>query len=158
MSCSLTDVALSSSLLCHNASSPTQGCCSDGTILLGGFGGPLNPNFTVSSVEYLGPEDEHPSPGRTARHCTEPTKQCSLKNNRQGWCIFLIFMKDQYWSVLIYWEQFNKIKPIWRTIDWLLCIWCHGKLLVWVYWIHFHAIYKDPEENCVSMDPIQIHQ
>ncbi|XP_076597981.1 phosphatase and actin regulator 3a isoform X1 [Chaetodon auriga] len=59
---SSTDVALSSGLLCHDPSSPTQGCCSDGTVLLGGFGGPLNPNLTVSSVEYLGPEEEHPPP------------------------------------------------------------------------------------------------
>ncbi|XP_027878102.1 phosphatase and actin regulator 3a [Xiphophorus couchianus] len=58
---SSTDVALSSSLLCHDPSSPTQGCCSDGTVLLGGFGGPLNPNLTVSSVEYLGPDEELPS-------------------------------------------------------------------------------------------------
>lgn len=59
-----TDVALSSSLLCHDLSSPTQGCCSDGALLLGGFGGPLTPNLAVSSVEYLGPEEDHPSPGR----------------------------------------------------------------------------------------------
>uniref|UniRef100_A0A3Q4GCX4 Phosphatase and actin regulator n=1 Tax=Neolamprologus brichardi TaxID=32507 RepID=A0A3Q4GCX4_NEOBR len=57
---SSTDVALSSGLLCHDPNSPTQGCCSDGAVLLGGFGGPLNPNLTVSSVEYLGPEEEHP--------------------------------------------------------------------------------------------------
>ncbi|XP_051280484.1 phosphatase and actin regulator 3a isoform X1 [Dicentrarchus labrax] len=57
---SSTDVALSSSLLCHDLNSPTQGCCSDGTVLLGGFGGPLNANLTVSSVEYLGPEEEYP--------------------------------------------------------------------------------------------------
>eukprot|EP00066_Takifugu_rubripes_P001821 XP_003963293.1 PREDICTED: phosphatase and actin regulator 3 [Takifugu rubripes] len=59
---SSTDVALSSSLLCHDPNSPTQGCCSDGTILLGGFGGPLHSNLTVSSVEYLGPDEDHPSP------------------------------------------------------------------------------------------------
>ncbi|KAM4563423.1 phosphatase and actin regulator 3a [Odontesthes bonariensis] len=55
---SSTDVALSSGLLCHNPCSPTQGCCSDGAVLLGGFGGPLNQNLTVSSVEYLGPEED----------------------------------------------------------------------------------------------------
>ncbi|XP_038579497.1 phosphatase and actin regulator 3a isoform X1 [Micropterus salmoides] len=59
---SSTDVALSSSLLCHDPGSPTQGCCSDGAVLLGGFGGPLNANLTVSSVEYLGPEEEDPPP------------------------------------------------------------------------------------------------
>ncbi|XP_039657481.1 phosphatase and actin regulator 3a isoform X2 [Perca fluviatilis] len=59
---SSTDVALSSSLLCHDPNSPTHGCCSDGAVLLGGFGGPLSPNFTVSSVEYLGPEEELPPP------------------------------------------------------------------------------------------------
>ncbi|XP_061541760.1 phosphatase and actin regulator 3a [Phycodurus eques] len=59
---SSTDVALSSGLFYHDPNSPSQGCCSDGTLLLGGFGAPLNSNFTVSSVEYLGPEDEHPLP------------------------------------------------------------------------------------------------
>lgn len=53
------DVALSSGLMCHDPSSPSQGCCSDGAVLLGGFGGPLTQNLTVSSVEYLGPEEEH---------------------------------------------------------------------------------------------------
>lgn len=59
---SSTDVALSSGLLCHDHTSPTQGCCSDGTVLLGGFGGPLGTNLTVSSVEYLGPDEDHLSP------------------------------------------------------------------------------------------------
>ncbi|XP_053706297.1 phosphatase and actin regulator 3a isoform X2 [Synchiropus splendidus] len=59
---SSTDVALSSSLLCHDPNSPTQGCCSDGNLLVGGFGGPLNSNLTVSSVEYLGPDEELPPP------------------------------------------------------------------------------------------------
>ncbi|KAM9785777.1 phosphatase and actin regulator 3a [Neosynchiropus ocellatus] len=59
---SSTDVALSSSLLCHDPNSPTQGCCSDGNLLLGGFGGPLSSNLTVSSVEYLGPDEELPPP------------------------------------------------------------------------------------------------
>lgn len=66
-----TDVALSSGLLCHDPNSTTQGCCSDGAVLLGGFGGPLNPNLTVSSVEYLGPEEEHPPSGRTISCCTQ---------------------------------------------------------------------------------------
>lgn len=66
VSLAVPDVALSSSLLCRDPGSPTQGCCSDGTVLLGGFGGPLNANLTVSSVEYLGPEEEHPSPGTAA--------------------------------------------------------------------------------------------
>ncbi|XP_070825549.1 phosphatase and actin regulator 3a isoform X2 [Chaetodon trifascialis] len=66
---SSTDVALSSGLLCHDPSSPTQGCCSDGAVLLGGFGGPLNPNLTVSSVEYLGPEEEHPPPAAPLQDC-----------------------------------------------------------------------------------------
>ncbi|XP_061910355.1 phosphatase and actin regulator 3a isoform X3 [Entelurus aequoreus] len=59
---SSTDVALSSGLLYHDPNSPSQGCCSDGTLLLGSFGGSLNSNLTVSSVEYLGPEEEHPTP------------------------------------------------------------------------------------------------
>ncbi|XP_068608121.1 phosphatase and actin regulator 3a [Brachionichthys hirsutus] len=72
---SSTDVALSSSLLCHDSSSPIQGCCSDGTVLIGGFGGPLNPHLTVSSVEYLGPDEEHPS-------ATAPLQDCDrLENN-----------------------------------------------------------------------------
>ncbi|KAM3849929.1 phosphatase and actin regulator 3-like [Diretmus argenteus] len=66
---SSTDVALSSALLCHDPNSPTQGCCSDGTVLLGGFGGPLTPNLTVSSVEYLGPEEEHPPPAVPLQDC-----------------------------------------------------------------------------------------
>ncbi|XP_068454094.1 phosphatase and actin regulator 3a isoform X1 [Clinocottus analis] len=57
---SSTDVALSSNLLCHSPSSPTQGCCSEGAVLLGGFGGSLSSN--LSSVEYLGPEEELPPP------------------------------------------------------------------------------------------------
>uniref|UniRef100_A0A3B3BB42 Phosphatase and actin regulator n=1 Tax=Oryzias melastigma TaxID=30732 RepID=A0A3B3BB42_ORYME len=57
---SSTDVALSSGLLCHDPNSPTQGCCSNDSVLLGGFGGPLNANLTVSSVEYLGPEEDPP--------------------------------------------------------------------------------------------------
>ncbi|XP_049608068.1 phosphatase and actin regulator 3a isoform X2 [Syngnathus scovelli] len=59
---SSTDVALSSGLLYHDSNCSGQGCCSDGTLLLGSFGGPLNSNLTVSSVEYLGPEEEHPLP------------------------------------------------------------------------------------------------
>ncbi|KAM4610120.1 phosphatase and actin regulator 3a [Polymixia lowei] len=66
---SSTDVALSSGLLCHDPSSPSQGCCSDGTVLLGGFGGPLNPNLTVSSVEYLGPDEELPPPAAPPQDC-----------------------------------------------------------------------------------------
>lgn len=75
-----TDVALSSGLLCHDPNSPTQGCCSDGAVLLGGFGGPLNPNLTVSSVEYLGPEEEHPPSGRTISCCS----QSKLINGHYG--------------------------------------------------------------------------
>ncbi|XP_061590990.1 phosphatase and actin regulator 3a isoform X2 [Cololabis saira] len=67
---SSTDVALSSSLLCHDGLSPTQACCSDGAVLLGGFGGPLNPNITVSSVEYLGPDEEElPPPAAPLQDC-----------------------------------------------------------------------------------------
>uniref|UniRef100_A0A8C2X932 Phosphatase and actin regulator n=1 Tax=Cyclopterus lumpus TaxID=8103 RepID=A0A8C2X932_CYCLU len=58
------------SLLCdlHDPSSPTRGCCSDGAVLLGGFRGSLNSNLTISSVEYLGPEEELPPPGSTTPH------------------------------------------------------------------------------------------
>ncbi|KAJ3586020.1 hypothetical protein NHX12_012422 [Muraenolepis orangiensis] len=65
---SSTDVALSSSLMCRqDACSPQQGCCCspDGTLLLGGGGsfvGPLSPRLVVSSVEYLGPDRDLPSP------------------------------------------------------------------------------------------------
>lgn len=78
----VTDVALSSSLLCHDPNSPTHACCSDGALLLGGFGGPLN--LTVSSVEYLGPEEDHPSPGRKHRHCTPDRLIDEPCNNRCG--------------------------------------------------------------------------
>ncbi|CAB1445718.1 unnamed protein product [Pleuronectes platessa] len=57
---SSTDVALSSGLLCHDPNSPSRGCCSEGAVLIGGFGGSMNSNFAVSSVEYLGPEEEPP--------------------------------------------------------------------------------------------------
>ncbi|XP_062248112.1 phosphatase and actin regulator 3a isoform X1 [Platichthys flesus] len=57
---SSTDVALSSGLLCHDPNSPTRGCCSEGAVLIGGFGGSMNSNLAVSSVEYLGPEEEPP--------------------------------------------------------------------------------------------------
>ncbi|XP_051907069.1 phosphatase and actin regulator 3a isoform X2 [Hippocampus zosterae] len=70
---SSTDVALSSGLLYHNPNCSSQGCCSDGTLLLGGFGGPLNSNLTVSSVEYLGPEEEHPLAAVTPfQECERP--------------------------------------------------------------------------------------
>ncbi|CAL8369432.1 unnamed protein product [Lota lota] len=64
---SSTDVALSSSLMCrHDACSAQQGCCCspDGTLLLGGgsFVGHLSPRLVVSSVEYLGPDQDLPSP------------------------------------------------------------------------------------------------
>uniref|UniRef100_A0A8C8JP90 Phosphatase and actin regulator n=1 Tax=Oncorhynchus tshawytscha TaxID=74940 RepID=A0A8C8JP90_ONCTS len=62
---SSTDVALSSGCLSPEPGSPLQGP-SDGTCMLGGFGGSLNATLTVSSVEYLGPEEELPPPGRTA--------------------------------------------------------------------------------------------
>ncbi|XP_069545162.1 phosphatase and actin regulator 3a isoform X2 [Brachyistius frenatus] len=75
---SSTDVALSSGLLCHDLSSPTQGCCSDGSHLLGGFGGPLNPNLTVSSVEYLGPEEEHPPSAAPLQDCDRVQETVSL--------------------------------------------------------------------------------
>uniref|UniRef100_A0A672YSE9 Phosphatase and actin regulator 3a n=1 Tax=Sphaeramia orbicularis TaxID=375764 RepID=A0A672YSE9_9TELE len=76
---SSTDVALSSGLLCHDPSSPTQGCCSDGTVLLGGFGGPLNPNLTVSSVEYLGPDEEHlPSVAPPLQDCERVEENISV--------------------------------------------------------------------------------
>ncbi|XP_068454096.1 phosphatase and actin regulator 3a isoform X3 [Clinocottus analis] len=64
---SSTDVALSSNLLCHSPSSPTQGCCSEGAVLLGGFGGSLSSN--LSSVEYLGPEEELPPPAAPLQDC-----------------------------------------------------------------------------------------
>uniref|UniRef100_A0A4W6C9A4 Phosphatase and actin regulator n=1 Tax=Lates calcarifer TaxID=8187 RepID=A0A4W6C9A4_LATCA len=79
---SSTDVALSSGLLCHDPNSPTQGCCSDGAVLLGGFGGPLNPNLTVSSVEYLGPEEDHsPSVATPLQDCERVEENASLSED-----------------------------------------------------------------------------
>ncbi|XP_071372429.1 phosphatase and actin regulator 3a [Centroberyx affinis] len=81
---SSTDVALSSGLLCHDPSSPSQGCCSDGTVLLGGFGGPLTPNLTVSSVEYLGPEEEHPPPVASPLQDCERVEDNMLQPEEEG--------------------------------------------------------------------------
>nr|XP_057941693.1 phosphatase and actin regulator 3a [Doryrhamphus excisus] len=79
---SSTDVALSSGLLYHDHHSPSQGCCSDGTVLLGGFGGSLNSDLTVSSVEYLGPEEDHPTPVAPLQDCErlEETVNVSLQD------------------------------------------------------------------------------
>lgn len=60
------DVALSSGCISPEPGSPLQGS-SDGTGMLGSFGGSLSATLTVSSVEYLGPEEELPPPGRTAQ-------------------------------------------------------------------------------------------
>ncbi|XP_039657482.1 phosphatase and actin regulator 3a isoform X3 [Perca fluviatilis] len=81
---SSTDVALSSSLLCHDPNSPTHGCCSDGAVLLGGFGGPLSPNFTVSSVEYLGPEEELPPPAAPLQDCERVEENVLLPADEGG--------------------------------------------------------------------------
>ncbi|KAM8754321.1 phosphatase and actin regulator 3a isoform 2-T2 [Acanthopagrus schlegelii] len=81
---SSTDVALSSSLLCHDPHSPTQGCCSDGGVLLGGFGGPLNMHLTVSSVEYLGPEEEHPPPAAPLQDCERVEENLQLQDEDGG--------------------------------------------------------------------------
>ena len=113
----LPDVALSSGLLCHDPSSPTQGCCSDGAVLLGGFGGPLHPNLTVSSVEYLGPEEEHPPPGRTISLCqlinelyraAEATDEGKWISKVSG-CLSLSFIVDQYESVWDCCDQSDKM-------------------------------------------------
>ena len=117
------DVALSSSLLCHDPHSPTQGCCSDGGVLLGGFGGPLNTHLTVSSVEYLGPEEEHPPPGGSILFAvlshqlvnghdwaTEATG--NRKNGFVNWVgvfFFCRIMVDQYKSVWDCCDQFDEI-------------------------------------------------
>ncbi|XP_075958368.1 phosphatase and actin regulator 3a [Anarhichas minor] len=81
---SSTDVALSSNLLCHDPSSTTQGCCSDGAVLLGGFGGPLNSNLTVSSVEYLGPEEELPPPVAAPLQDCERVEENVLTPEEEG--------------------------------------------------------------------------
>ncbi|XP_037627913.1 phosphatase and actin regulator 3a isoform X1 [Sebastes umbrosus] len=81
---SSTDVALSSSLLCHDPSSPTQGCCSDGAVLLGGFGGSLNQNLTVSSVEYLGPDEELPPPVAAPPQDCEQVEENALLPEDEG--------------------------------------------------------------------------
>ncbi|KAL1021252.1 hypothetical protein UPYG_G00010740 [Umbra pygmaea] len=69
---SSTDVALSSGCLSPEPGSPLQGP-SDRTGMLGGFGGSLSANLTVSSVEYLGPEEGLPPP---AANC-EPEEEIS---------------------------------------------------------------------------------
>ncbi|XP_034551545.1 phosphatase and actin regulator 3a isoform X2 [Notolabrus celidotus] len=81
---SSTDVALSSSLLCHDPNSPTQGCCSDGTVRLGGFGGSLNSNLTVSSVEYLGPDEELPPPAAPPQECDQEEDNVLLLQDEGG--------------------------------------------------------------------------
>ncbi|XP_054464634.1 phosphatase and actin regulator 3a [Anoplopoma fimbria] len=81
---SSTDVALSSGLLCHEHNSPTQGCCSDGAVLLGGFGGSLNSNLTVSSVEYLGPEEELPPPVAAPLQDCERVEENVLTSEEDG--------------------------------------------------------------------------
>ncbi|XP_056279684.1 phosphatase and actin regulator 3a [Pseudoliparis swirei] len=81
---SSTDVALSSSLLCHDLSSPTRGCCSDGAVLLGGFGGSLNSSLAVSSVEYLGPEEELPPPVAAPLHDCERVEENVLTPEEEG--------------------------------------------------------------------------
>ncbi|KAM6983180.1 phosphatase and actin regulator 3a isoform 2-T2 [Tautogolabrus adspersus] len=81
---SSTDVALSSSLLCHDPNSPIQGCCSDGSLLLGGFGGSLNHNLTVSSVEYLGPDEELPPPAAPPQECDQVEENASLPQEVGG--------------------------------------------------------------------------
>ncbi|XP_072223930.1 phosphatase and actin regulator 3a isoform X2 [Leuresthes tenuis] len=78
---SSTDVALSSGLLCHDPCSPTQGCCSDGAVLLGGFGGSLNQNLTVSSVEYLGPEEELTPSAAPLQDCEREEENASLSED-----------------------------------------------------------------------------
>ncbi|CDQ70233.1 unnamed protein product [Oncorhynchus mykiss] len=60
--CLPADVALSSGCISPEPGSPLQGS-SDGTGMLGSFGGSLSATLTVSSVEYLGPEEELPPPG-----------------------------------------------------------------------------------------------
>ncbi|XP_035596727.1 phosphatase and actin regulator 3-like isoform X1 [Oncorhynchus keta] len=71
---SSTDVALSSGCLSPEPGSPLQGP-SDGTCMLRGFGGSLNATLTVSSVEYLGPEEELPPP------VAEPPGDCEPEGN-----------------------------------------------------------------------------
>nr|XP_040048985.1 phosphatase and actin regulator 3a isoform X1 [Gasterosteus aculeatus aculeatus] len=80
---SSTDVALSSSLLCHDHTSPTRGCCSEGAVLLGGFGGSLTSNLTVSSVEYLGPELELPPPVAAPIQDCEPAEE-NVQQTEEG--------------------------------------------------------------------------
>ncbi|KAJ8016471.1 hypothetical protein DPEC_G00007550 [Dallia pectoralis] len=58
---SSTDVALSSGCRSPDPGSPMQGS-SDRTGMLGGFGGSLSATLIVSSVEYLGPEEDLPPP------------------------------------------------------------------------------------------------
>ncbi|XP_029292241.1 phosphatase and actin regulator 3a isoform X2 [Cottoperca gobio] len=81
---SSTDVALSSNLLCHGANSPTQGCCSDGAVLVGGFGGSLTSNLTGSSVEYLCPEEDLPPPAAPPQDCDRVEENVLLPEEDGG--------------------------------------------------------------------------
>ncbi|XP_063741108.1 phosphatase and actin regulator 3a isoform X2 [Eleginops maclovinus] len=81
---SSTDVALSSSLLCQDPCSPIQGCCSDGAVLLGGFGGSLTSNLTVSSVEYLCPEEDLPPPAVAPPQDCEQVEENVLLPEEEG--------------------------------------------------------------------------
>ncbi|KAK5923490.1 hypothetical protein CgunFtcFv8_000455 [Champsocephalus gunnari] len=81
---SSTDVALSSNLLCHDPCSPLQGCCSDGAVRLGGFGGSLTSNLTVSSVEYLCPEEELPPPAVAPPQDCEQEEENVLPPDEEG--------------------------------------------------------------------------
>lgn len=80
----------------------------------------MNPNFTVSSVEYLGPEEELPPPGRTIPHITQSQlingHYRSAKATDEGKIGFLkwlgvsvlSFIVDQYESV----QYKIAVKPI----------------------------------------------
>ncbi|XP_055739659.1 phosphatase and actin regulator 3-like isoform X1 [Salvelinus fontinalis] len=80
---SSTDVALSSGCISPEPGSPLQGS-SDGTGMLGSFGGSLSATLTVSSVEYLGPEEELPPPAAEPPEDCEPEEESSQKTEEEG--------------------------------------------------------------------------
>eukprot|EP00063_Salmo_salar_P017191 XP_013992026.1 PREDICTED: phosphatase and actin regulator 3-like isoform X2 [Salmo salar] len=79
---SSTDVALSSGCISPEPGSPLQGS-SDGTGMLGSFGGSLSATLTVSSVEYLGPEEELPPPAAEPPEDCEPEEESSQKTEEE---------------------------------------------------------------------------
>ncbi|KAF3860287.1 hypothetical protein F7725_000542 [Dissostichus mawsoni] len=89
---SSTGMVLDGKLLCSTIKQssmprpllPPQACCSDGAVRLGGFGGSLTSNLTVSSVEYLCPEEELPPPAVAPPQDCEQEEENVLLPDEEG--------------------------------------------------------------------------